>query len=203
VGAAIRGPAPSGGAAAGGPPAGHAGVDVLVGYSGSGPLMPEIAERLPGVQQVLFVDATLPHRPLSADRRDALRALAVDGWLPPWSAWFPPEVVRQMVPDDRTRERFVAGLGRFPLAHFDEAPAADPPVGAPPVGDPPVGDPPVGDQPALPARCAFLRLSAPYDDEAAEARRLGWPTRHEDLDHLAPLTRPATVAAAMRALLAG
>ena len=156
------------------------GVDALVGYSGSGPLLPAVAARLPGVRAAVFVDAALPHLRMPPERLAAQRAMAVDGWLPPWHEWFPPSALRDLVPDDGRRGRFVAELRPFPLAYFDE---------------------PAGPAHGLPARCGYLRLSSAYDAECAEARRLGWDVLREESDHLAPLTRPGGVAAAIRELL--
>jgi hypothetical protein len=245
------------------------GVDALVGYSGSGPLLPEIAARLGGARAAVFVDAALPHLPVPPARMEALRALAVDGWLPPWHEWFPPSAVRDLVPDDRARARFVAGLRPFPLAYFDEPPSvlgesapagSEPGAGAAPRGsgrdgsgpgagaaprgsgrdgsEPGAGAAPRGsgrDQSVPPTAgsgpmsagtpgvasdtsaaapdgksaigwpppmCGYLQLSAAYDAEAAEGRRLGWATLRLDLDHLAPLTRPEPVASAIGRLLA-
>ena len=96
------------------------GVDALVGYSGSGPLLPAIAARLGDLPAAVFVDAALPHLPMPPERLAALRAMAVDGWLPPWHEWFPPSALRALVPDDGVRSRFVARLRPFPLAYFDE-----------------------------------------------------------------------------------
>jgi hypothetical protein len=132
------------------------------------------------VRAAVFVDAALPHLPVPPARMESLRALAVDGWLPPWHEWFPPSALRDLVPDDGVRARFVAGLRPFPLAYFDE---------------------PADSRGRLPARCGYLRLSSAYDAELAEARRLGWDTLSAESDHLAPLTRPGPVAANIRALL--
>ena len=48
---------------------------------------------------------------------------------------------------------------------------------------------------------AYLRLSEAYDDEAAEARDLGWPVTELDSHLLALLTDPGTVVAAVLALI--
>jgi hypothetical protein len=157
-------------------------VDALVGYSGSGPLLPAIAARLGDVRAAVFVDAALPHLPVPPERLAALRGMAVDGWLPPWHEWFPPSALRDLVPDDGSRARFVAGLRPFPLAYFDEPAELGGPSWPPPVR-------------------GYLQLSSAYDAEAAEAHRLGWDVLREESDHLAPLTRPSAVAVAIRELL--
>jgi hypothetical protein len=64
---------------------------VVVGHSGAGPLLPNIASRLPVPPlQIVFVDAGVP--PEHGDARlvpdeflGQLRELAIDGRLPKWS----------------------------------------------------------------------------------------------------------------------
>jgi hypothetical protein len=51
------------------------------------------------------------------------------------------------------------------------------------------------------APCAYLQLSDAYEAEAARAADLGWPVARLISYHLAPLTDPAGVAAAVRDLL--
>jgi hypothetical protein len=51
------------------------------------------------------------------------------------------------------------------------------------------------------APCAYLQLSDAYAAEAARAAELGWPVARLISHHLAPLTDPAGVAAAVRDLL--
>ena len=43
--------------------------------------------------------------------------------------------------------------------------------------------------------CAYLQLSAAYDAEAAQARRLHWPMERFDGHHLSLMTEPVGVAA--------
>ncbi|UQS21623.1 alpha/beta hydrolase [Amycolatopsis thermalba] len=152
---------------------------ILVAHSGAGALLPGIAART-HAPRAIFVDALLPHPgrgwfdtapPELAER---LRGLATDGRLPPWHEWFPPGTVEDLLPDQRTRDEFLAELPRVPLAYFTEpAPEA-----------------------ALPPS-AYLQLSAAYDEEAREAAARGWPVQRLDAHHLAPLTAPAEIAAAL------
>jgi hypothetical protein len=59
--------------------------------------------------------------------------------------------------------------------------------------------PPVPGWPAAPA--AYLQLSEAYEDHAATARELGWPVKRRISHHLALLTEPEAVAAALCELL--
>jgi pimeloyl-ACP methyl ester carboxylesterase len=157
------------------------GAVVLVGHSGAGALLPAAAEAagVP-VAAVVFVDAILPHPGVSWLRtappalREQLAGLARDGHLPPWHQWFPPEVVTQLLPEEDLRQRFIAELRRLPMAYLGEP--------APMVSGWPW------------ARCGYLRLSGAYDAVADEGERHGWVVVREPADHLAMLTRPATIA---------
>lgn len=169
----------------------------LAGHSGAGALLPTIAEAIAGrgedgaapgedgaepgtVCGAIFVDAILPHpgqtwfETAPASLGEHLVGLARDGRLPPWNEWFPAEAVAALLPDAGLRERFVADVPELPLAYLYET--------APQVACWP------------PARCAYLRLSEPYDEFADEADRLGWTVRREDSDHLAMLTQPDRMA---------
>ncbi|HXV92753.1 MAG TPA: hypothetical protein VD813_05605 [Pseudonocardia sp.] len=109
------------------------------------------------------------------------RLVHPDGLLPPWHEWFPAEVVGGLLPDPRARARICAEVPRVPLGYLQEiAPALDPWRERP---------------------CGYLRLSAGYDDAAAEARRRGWPVTRLDGHHLSAVTDPAAVAGAVLALL--
>jgi pimeloyl-ACP methyl ester carboxylesterase len=157
---------------------------VLVGHSGAGALLPMIAEVAGAdVRAAVFVDAVLPHpgtsaleaRPAGA-RRD-LAGLVHDGRLPPWHRWFPPEVIEGLLPEVAMRERFATELPELPMAYFEE-PA-----------------PPTRGWSTI--RCAYVRLSEPYEPAATEADARGWPVYREAADHLALLTRPDLVADAV------
>ena len=144
----------------------------LAGHSGAGALLPAIAEAIAGrgedgtapgrdgtepgtVCGAIFVDAILPHpgqtwfETAPASLGEHLVGLARDGRLPRWNEWFPAEAVSALLPDAGLRERFVADLPELPLAYLYET--------APQVACWP------------PARCAYLRLSEPYDEFADEA----------------------------------
>ena len=164
-----------------------AGPVVLVGHSGAGPLLPGIADRTGApVRALLYVDSLLPRSGVSwfdrapADLAHHLRGLARDGQLPPWHEWFEPGAVEQVLPDRRMRERFVAELPRVPITYFSEP--------TPPAA----WDGPSG----------YLLLSEAYEDDAAQARRRGWPVLERRGHHLSMLTDPATTAAAILELTA-
>ncbi|THD75103.1 MAG: alpha/beta hydrolase [Phenylobacterium sp.] len=156
---------------------------VLVAHSGAGALLPALASRLAvPPAAAIFVDAILPHPGRSwfdtvpAAFRDQLRAGAADGWLPPWYAWWPPGALEQLVPDEAARDALIAELEPIPAAFFEEA-APDAPLRAP---------------------AAYLRLSGAYGAEADAAQHQGWPTKRLPLNHLAILTQPTAVAAALQ-----
>jgi len=90
-------------------------------------------------------------------------------------------VVTELPPEEDLRRLFIAELPVFTLAYFEEpAPMAN-------------GWPP--------ASCGYLRLSGAYDGVADEAERYGWPVVREAADHLAMLTRPATIAGLLDRLI--
>lgn len=159
------------------------GAVVLVGHSGAGGLLPAIAGAMgAAVEAMVFVDALLPHpgrswfETVPAEMREHLRGLAREGVVPPWDEWFPPGTVEELLPDPAVRGRFRAELPRLPLAYFGErAPARTAP----------------------PGRCAYLRLSDAYEAEARQAEGAGWPVERLDAHHLAPLTEPERIAAAI------
>lgn len=158
---------------------------VLVGHSGAGPLLPRIARtvRQP-VAALIYVDSVLPHPGESwiqnapADLVDHLRGLARDGVLPPWNEWFDPAALAELLPDDEMRAAFVAELPRLPFSYFEEKASAD------------TWDGPAG----------YLLLSEGYRDDAETARKQGLAMAEHIDHHLAMLTSPATVAAALQSL---
>ncbi|WP_143231319.1 hypothetical protein [Actinosynnema sp. ALI-1.44] len=123
----------------------------------------------------MYVDALPPHPGHSwfdtapPEVQARLRALAVDGLLPPWHEWFPPDVLD--LPDGPEKARFLAEIPRVPLAYFGEP--------APDGADVPSG---------------YLQLSDAYRAAADEAERRGWWVHRENAHHLAMLTQPSRVA---------
>jgi hypothetical protein len=153
---------------------------VLVAHSGAGPLAPVIADAIerPCVA-CLFVDASLPAiegaTPLLPDAfRSQLSALAENGILPAWSAWWGPGVMDQLIPDPKVRSEVERELPRVPLAYFDHA--APVPRGWSEVP------------------CAYLQFSDAYASEADEARARGWLVDRIPGEHLQMLVEPSLVA---------
>src|SRR5919204_3283006 len=123
----------------------------------------------------------LVHSPLVGPGtwKPVARELAKDDVLPPWSAWFGEQGLRELVPDARLRTALEQEMPRLPLAYF----AASVPV------------------PAGWDRwpCGYLLFARePYGDSAAEARRRGWPVVElSGAHHLALVTDPLTVTDAL------
>jgi hypothetical protein len=158
---------------------------LLAAHSGAGALIPALAARLPRPPAgVILVDAILPHPGRSwfdtapPDLRDQLRAGAQFGELPSWDAWWPPGALERLLPDEAGRRAMLAELEPLPLAYFEEpAPAA-----------------------SWEGPTAYLQLSGAYDNESQVASRSGWPLVRLPLHHLAMLTDPVPVAAALESL---
>jgi hypothetical protein len=161
---------------------------VLVGHSGAGPLLPQIAART-GAGPLIFVDADIPPDAGEASLMPAeilaeLRAMAVDGVLPPWSEWFGPTVMRELVPDAERRAAIAAELPRLPLAYYESR------VPVPP-GWAAVGG-------------GYILLSAEaYGTQASSAAARGWPVILLPGGHLDIATSPAPIAAAIAEIAAG
>lgn len=167
-----------------------AGPAALVVHSGAGGLAASVVAAAPGlVAQVVFVDAIMPHpgrtwfSTAAAAFAETVRAGAEGGMVPPWDRWFPEGALAALIGDHARRKAFVRELKPTPEAFLDE-PAPDLPM---------PGE--VG--------WAYLRLSRAYEDEAREARRLGWPTLRRELHHLAPVTHASEVVSSLMNLIRG
>jgi hypothetical protein len=162
------------------------GGDVLVGHSGAGPLLPQIAER--AVRRptgLVFVDAAVPPGAGAAQLMPdgmlaELRTLATDGVLPKWSDWFGPGVMRELVPDDDKRAVIAAELPMLPLAYFQD------PVPMP--------------NGWARVRCGYVLLSEAYAADADEAQARGWPVARQMGAHLDIVTRPKEIADAIESV---
>lgn len=156
---------------------------VIVVHSGAGSLAGAIAAAL-GLRArgVVFVDAKFPHPGRSwlstvpEDPQTRLLAGVREGALPRWDQWFPPGVLKALIPDEAMLATFVAGLPRVPLVYAEAL--------APDI--------------ALKCDAAYVRLSEAYESEAQTAERLNWPVVRDVSHHLAMLTDPARVAALLR-----
>jgi pimeloyl-ACP methyl ester carboxylesterase len=155
---------------------------VMVGHSGAGPLLPGVATACgTSVLGLVYVDSGLP-RPGTSwferapnDLAERVRRLAQSGLLPPWEEWFGPGTLEALLPDPGIRAQVRQELPRLPLAFLAEAASLATWTG------------PNG----------YLLLSEAYVPDADEARRNGWPVLEHFSHHLAMLTQPRDVAAAL------
>jgi hypothetical protein len=160
---------------------------VLVGHSGAGSVLPQIAART-GAERLIFVDADIPSAAGEASLMPAeilatLRAMATDGLLPPWSEWFGPEVMGELVPDAERRSLVTAELPRLPISYYEgRVPAPAGWAGA---------------------AGGYVLLSAEaYGDQARAAAARGWPVIELPGGHLDIVTRPEPIAAAITEIAA-
>ncbi len=160
---------------------------VLVGHSGAGPLLPGFADAIDEpVDGLVFLDAGLPTPGLSWRDTvpqalfDDLRAKSRDGLLAPWPDWFEPDPLPRLVPDTVLRAQIAEEAPEVPVAFLKETRPSVEWTGP----------------------AAYLQLSSPYDRDLAGARRLGWPVRRLESNHLAPATEPDQIADALLRLLA-
>jgi pimeloyl-ACP methyl ester carboxylesterase len=155
----------------------------LVGHSGAGLLLPELARRLATqISGFIFVDASLPPSAGRAPTAEPdfltfLMERANGDRVPPWSSWFGPDAMARLVPDQRARKQAVAEMPRLPLGYFRESF----PV-------------PIGWD-STP--CAYLQFSDIYQDRAEDARSRGWTVARLDGRHLHMLVDPNAVATAL------
>lgn len=159
---------------------------VVTGHSGAGAFLPEIGRRLGDrVGALVFVDAVVPPRSGSHRTSPALTQMldgqTTGGALAPWLDWWPADLVEALLPDAADRAALAADMPTLPRAFYDEAvPTPDGWADGP---------------------CAYLRLSAAYDAELAEAAARGWARSAIDANHLSVLTEPDRVLDALEALL--
>ncbi len=155
--------------------------DILAGHSGAGLILPAIANSLSARARphLVFIDAAIPdcegQSRLNPAVVDLYRPLAVDGVLPPWSAWLGEGEVERLIPDNDKRARVEAELPELPLALLEDA------------------------LPVPDGWCewpsTYLLLSEEMRGEAERARSLGWPVLEDIGNHLDIVNRPAEVAA--------
>lgn len=154
---------------------------VLVGHSGAGPRLPQLATALPEPPSALvFVDGGLPADPSSVREEpswfvDLVGRLARDGWLPKWSQWWGQDVMENAVPDPARRAAMEAELPRVPLDYFSEN----------------VPVPEGWDDDVL---LAYLQFSPVFDADATAARERGWVVDRLAGSHLHMLVDPDAVA---------
>jgi hypothetical protein len=155
---------------------------VLVAHSGAGGFVPSLADRLgERLVGIVLVDAVMPYPgrcwldTASAEMAAHLRAMAKDGVLPHWDAWFDRDAIARLLPDPAALAAFRAELPCVPLAYFEAF------------------APNLAGWESRPT--AYLQLSEAYAPEASAAELKGWTVRREPLHHLAMLSHPDRVAA--------
>jgi len=157
---------------------------VLVGFSGAGVLLPNIAAELAErVAVTVFVDAVVPpargHHRLDARFTEFVDSQTVDGVLALWLDWWPDEIAR-MLPEASLRDQIAADMPRVPREFYNET--LDVPVGW------------------VESDCRYLQLSPAYDADRVRAQTYGWPTATVDGTHLSIVTDPVGVSAAISRL---
>jgi pimeloyl-ACP methyl ester carboxylesterase len=159
---------------------------VVVGHSGAGAVLPAIAKRLGDrLRALVFVDAVVP--PAEGEHRTPQSLLgliddkAVDGRLPKWLDWWPPEVVAELMPSSEHQAEIRADMPELNRSFYDD------PIPMPPGW--------------TTGPCAFLKLSTAYDDEYSHVSGLGWPRASIDGNHLSIFGDPAAVLDVIETLL--
>lgn len=160
---------------------------ILVGHSGTGPLLPAIGAFSPHpVGGYVFVDAGLPIPgqsrleeleitlpELGAELRGRLET---GGRYPEWTD----EEAREILPDEGFRRGVLAELRPRGLKFFSEP------------------FPHFAGWPDAP--CGYIRFSSAYDQPAEEARAMGWTYRELDAGHFHMVVAPEAVAEAVLAI---
>ncbi len=156
---------------------------VLVTHSNAGFFGPAIGQALSGVHlRYVFVDASIPpSRGWTAvvpeELLTELRTKATDGFLPPWTEWWPEADVSPMFPDEHTRRTISREQPQLPLSYYEQL------VEVPDDWD---RDP-----------CHYIVFGPPYDEIAEEASRREWPVVSVPGLHLHMVVDPETVASAL------
>lgn len=154
---------------------------ILVGHSGAGMLLPSIREEIGRpVSAYIFVDAGIPEHMKSrldlfgsVEAAEDFRRSASSGFIPSWTD----DDLREVIPDNRLRERFVNELRPTPLLIYEE------PI---PVFD---GWPD--------APCGYIQFSPVYNQPAGLAQQKGWVFRRLEGGHFHMLVDPQGVTAAL------
>ncbi len=158
---------------------------VLVGFSGAGVMLPNVAARLGGrVAVTVYVDAVVPPasgiHEVSEPFAGFLDTQTVNGVLAPWIDWWP-DAIAKMLPDETLRHVIAADMPRVPRQFYDETLE-------------------VPEQWAAGSN-RYLQLSRAYDADRELAESHGWPTATINGTHLSIATDPAAVVSAIDLLL--
>lgn len=158
---------------------------ILIPHSNAGLYVPALTA-VRDVVALVFVDAALPDDAEATAMappglRERIAELAgPDGWLPPWTQWWPDADVDALFPSAESRAAVEATQPRLPLAYFE----ASLPV------------PAHWDR----TRCAYLAFGDTYAPEREVAEARGWATATLPLTHLGMCLDPGGVARAIEAL---
>ncbi|MGW4799111.1 alpha/beta hydrolase [Nonomuraea sp. NPDC004297] len=157
---------------------------VLVVHSNAGYFLPAIKEGLgERVVACVFADAAIPPgQGLVKTAEEAFLPFLHDlagpeGVLPRWTDWWDEEDIVAMLPDPAVRIRVAAEQPRLPLDYYTQ------PIPVPAGWDD--------------VRCSCLWFSAPYEKQAAEAARRGWPVARVPGRHLHQIVDPEAVTDAL------
>lgn len=164
---------------------------VLVGHSGSGPLLPAVTTALGhSPAAYVFIDAGLPYDGETLITRapegfkDMLAGLtAPDGRLAPWTSWWGEDAVDSLIPDPALRAEVQSDCPRVPMELLQE------PLPVP------------SNWPDAP--CCYISFTDEYEyeAEALEAEARGWPVRRVPGNHLQATVDPVSVAETINDLL--
>ena len=160
---------------------------ILVAHSGGGMLLPAVRQ-VTGrqVAAYVFVDAMIPEDMKSRldlfgskEAAERFRQSAVNGHLPVWTD----EDLREEIPDDSLRRRFVSELRPLPLAVYEE------PI------------PVFRGWPDAP--CGYLQFTPTYDVGKRRAHDSGWAYARVEGGHFQMLRDPEGVTDAIIKMLEG
>ncbi|HEX9259083.1 MAG TPA: hypothetical protein VF855_06050, partial [Acidimicrobiales bacterium] len=95
---------------------GRRGIDIVIGHSGAGAVVPLVASWV-GARVMVFVDAVLPARATTYQPSGRFVAFldalpVVEGLLPPWHEWWPADAVAELLPAAEQRRVVVAEIPR-------------------------------------------------------------------------------------------
>jgi hypothetical protein len=153
-------------------------VEVVIGHSGAGAVLPVVADRTAAVATI-FIDAVVPEAGERFTPSKRFTELlddvpTTDGLLAPWHHWWPAETMADLLPDETVREEVVAEIPRVPRSFYEHSFALPPTWWTRPT--------------------AFVQLSPAYDEDRTRAERLGWPVHRLDGQHLDLVVHPDLVA---------
>jgi hypothetical protein len=153
-------------------------VDIVIGHSGAGAILPTVAANT-SASATVFIDALVPDTSdvfmPSGRFIELLDSLPVsEGLLPPWHEWWPAETLERVLPDESLRRLVVSEIPRVPRSFYDQ------PIPLP--------------EEWWTRPAAYLQLSPAYDDDRERAERWGWPTCQLSGHHLDLVTRPDAIA---------